>query len=96
MDMIYFAGKSKNLAFPAPRETTEATSLFMANRSSNPATIAAYVQGKFYLYFKECPQELNKALRDMYTRGLGKLSAGLAKTIFLLLFQVFFARVAND
>ena len=32
MDMIYFAGKSKNLAFPAPRETTEATSLFMANR----------------------------------------------------------------
>ena len=75
MAMIYFAGKSKNLAFPAPRETTEATSLFMANRSSNPATIVAYVQGKFYLYFKECPQELNKALRDMYTRGLGKLSA---------------------
>ena len=24
MDMIYFAGKTKNLAFPAPSETTEA------------------------------------------------------------------------
>ncbi len=69
--MIIFCAKRNSLEFPEPQDTTQADEVFIRCRSATPSTIIVNIDGTIYLYFHSCPQDLNKALRKVYTEKVG-------------------------